>query len=190
MKYKDPETGKYISIPVVLGDNDAEIAEEKFELIESFEVTEEIITFVRTSEPDGTPYDFQKIKVIVMQTASEKKGKGGIRCDDPSLKLGSIYIASSVESFRENPTFSQYIGYINNGVLKGIASTFVTPEDAPRDLVEAIAHSAYRNATITEPVFSVCETVKLDKIKYLRYGSLNSYPIPLGTKIYVYAVRS
>lgn len=186
MKYRNPSTGQFEPIPVVVGGD----VEAKFELIESFEVTEEVTSFVRTTEPDGTPYDFQKLKVIVMQTKSEKNGKGGIRCDNPSLNLGNIYITSSVETFREKPTFSQYNCYIDNGVLKGIAISFVATSDAPEDLVGALAHSLYRNSTISEPVFSMCETVKMDKIEYLRYGSLNGYAIPVGTKIDIYAVRS
>ena len=186
IKYKDPSTGKYVPIPAVVGVD----VEEEFELIESFEVTEEIKNFIRTAEPDGTPYDFQKVKVIVKQTKSEGIGKGGIRCDDPALNLGSIYIASSLETFNSRCTFSQYIGYIDNGLLKGKNSSYIATSDAPDDINEALTVSLFRTSNVSEPVFSLCETVKLDRIEYLRYGSLNSHSIPVGTKIDIYAVRS
>lgn len=66
IKYKDPETGKYIPIPVIAGDS----AEEKFELIESFEVTEEIQSFERSEEPDGTHYNFKNIFIHIDSKAN------------------------------------------------------------------------------------------------------------------------
>lgn len=183
LNYKDPNTGEYVSIPVVAGED----KEEEFELIESFEVTEELTNFVRTTEPDGTPYDFQKIKVIVKQVKGEKTGTGGIKCSDTSQ---AFYITSSSETFNTRNTYAQYNGYIKNGVLKGECSSIIATTGSPDDLNECLNHNIYRACMITEPLLSVCETVKLDKIEYLRYGSLNGYPIPVGTKIDIYAVRS
>lgn len=183
LNYKNPDTGEYVSVPVVV----SESKEEKFELIESFEVTEEIKSLVRTTEPDGTPYDFQKIKVIVKQTKCEKTGQGGILCVNAS---GSLYITSGLEAFNTNYTFTQYNGYIENGLLKGSGATRIASSDSPNDLNEALNSNVYRGCPIYEPVFSICEMVKLNKIEYLRYGSLNGYSIPIGTKIDIYAVRS
>lgn len=185
MKYRNPSTGQFEPIPVLV----SESANGKYELIESFEVTEEIIEFVRTAEPDGTPYDFQKIKVIVKKPPVEKNGFAGIVCIDDIRNLA--YISSNTQAFNINYcTVSQYNAKIDNGVLVGDATTVATSETNIDNIDMYITKTGgYLPGAVCRTLFDISESVRMDKIEYLRYGSLNSYPIPVGTKIDIYAVR-
>jgi hypothetical protein len=186
IKYKDPNTGKYVSIPVIVGEG----TEEKFELIESFEVTEELASFIRTAEPDGTPYDFQKIKVVVVQPISINNGLGGINCSYNISPYKNAFITSSDKAFNKTyTTFSKYNAYIENGILKGDAITIASMREVA-DYEQHVFENVYNTAIVYRPLFDVVEAVKLDKIDRLTYCSLNGYPIPVGTKIDIYAVRS
>lgn len=186
MQYRDPNTGEFVSIPIVV----SEPKEEKFELIEEFETTEEIASFVRTAEPDGTPYDFQKIKVIIFQPVSISNGNGGIICTYGMKNLGNAYFVSTTKPFDKTyPTFSQYNAYIENGKLKGDAVTISGLKEVT-NIESHIFDNGYNSGNVSRPLFSVFETINLDKIDRLSYKSLNNYPIPIGTKIQIYAVRS
>lgn len=50
----------------------------EFTLIESITLTENILTFERTTEPDGTPYNFSAMKVIIRTHPSDTPARGVI----------------------------------------------------------------------------------------------------------------
>lgn len=184
--------GDKISKTAIFDPEDNEVIEDKssgkFVLIESVETTEETTAFMRTEEPDGTPYDFKKLKVIIKQPKGSKKGVGGIRCID--VYNANWHITSATNAFHDVYwTFSQYNASIEDGILTGNATTIVAAQENI-NLDTYMKSGGYLNGAVYRNLFDICEVVRTDKIEFLRYSSLNGYPIPIGTKIDIYAVRS
>ena len=88
--------------------------EKKYELIETIEVTEENTTSIeRTTEPDGTEYNFEKILIKICIAASETTGTITTYIDTSGISIAAHNIKTTVSNVIE-------YGYIENGMFIGL----------------------------------------------------------------------
>ena len=165
-----------------------------FELIESYTVKKELSSFDRAAEPNGTPYNFKQIKVIIKQAKATSSGSAGIACIDsvnnPIYKENFAYTSATTQAFNNQYcTISQYNVKIENGLLIGDAITIATNQENIENIAAYIKGNGYRQGFVCRNVFDISESLPMDRIEFLRYRSLNGYPIPIGTTIDIYAMR-
>ncbi|MBE6680064.1 MAG: hypothetical protein E7598_06040 [Ruminococcaceae bacterium] len=154
------------------------------ELIETITVEEDGVTAVkRTEEPDGTPYNFKSLEIFVRQ----KQGANNSRCGfvfgiketADSETTSSPIISPSQQTFLNTADSSTICRVnVNHGNLHAETTA------------RASTLAAYTPTDLQLPNFTVENSVKAVSINGVRYYSLNSYVIPVGTTIEIWGERN
>lgn len=140
----------------------------KYELIETISVTEENTTSItRTTEPDGTEYNFEKILIKMHLLASEST-------DTIAIRLNNISSSIFVINIRTVECYPIAYGHIENGMFigqyTGTGATTVT--------ASATLNNAYSRIGIF-----------IDNISKIAFKTNSGIPIPVGSTFEIYAVR-
>lgn len=142
----------------------------RYELIETITITKDGITAVeRTAEPDGTPYDFEKLIYTIECEPAASTSTGWISIND----LGNYGYSSAM--IGTSKTFLGGSVQIENGRLTG---TFC----AERSSISTMG--AVRNYG------HGIGTNEADKIEKIRFLVQNTSSFPIGSVITIHAVRN
>lgn len=88
------------------------IGEPKYELIEQIVLTEDVKTIIRTTEPNGTPYNFESVLIYTNAKLASGEGSGnwGVQLTNGNTIVKNIAFGDSIkESYTE-----QYLKIYNN----------------------------------------------------------------------------
>lgn len=149
------------------------LASHKYELIETITVSEEAVTVIsRTQEPNGTAYDFQKMRIEACVKPASTTARVYMSVDD--ILVGSI--ATSLLTTSDGDKFSWAETEIQDGLVK----------------------SKYTAAVVKEKMNISSSTLYaiVNSLENLSKTSLNSVQIyasaafPVGSEFKIYAVRS
>ena len=155
---------------------------DKYELIEEIDITEDTNSIVRTAEPDGTAYNFSRLKIKVT-TISDSS----ISSDSPVF----CYISfgnTKMQLRHENgvsKTLNSFILfgdiYDNNGYWDVMPTRFQNYSDNSMRIA-TFPSCAY------DKILSIPSTVKISKIEIQAYNEGVNFKA--GTKIQIYGVRA
>ena len=141
-----------------------------YELIETITLTEDTAQVLRTAEPDGTLYNFKKLKVLAKVMKSSAQAAVNIWAADNCLMSGRGYL---------NPTNDTMYGTtyleVDHGMFKGMGSFGID--------------SQYSTIGMDSAPY-IRGTVFIDAIKMLKLTTdNNSVQIPAGSIFTIYGVR-
>lgn len=154
----------------------------KYVLIEETTLTEETAQFERKQEPDGTPYNFEAIKVIVKFVPGQASGaffcfgkNNGIRIVGGASQTLSMPSLSGNANFRSVAIFDAkpaYGGFYNCEIAAGSQGSAM-----------AITRSSGGAYTMTET------SKKIQSIAFYLYNNTD-VQVVAGTEIAIYGVRA
>lgn len=142
--------------------------DKEYELIEEITLTENVTQIIRTDEPDGTTYAFERVAIKINRTNT---GEGGVYVYSGSTVLGWSYISGSGQYFACE-TFSLH-GYWQN--YRYSASS---------------GHNDYNSiAPSGDSRFLKIKKVAGQYVSKIQI-TLNNAELGIGTKISIYGVRA
>lgn len=142
--------------------------DKEYELIEEITLTENATQIIRTDEPDGTAYAFERVAIKINRTNT---GEGGVYVYSGSTVLGWSYLSSSGQYFACE-TFSLH-GYWQN--YRYSASS---------------GHNDYNNiAPSGDSRFLKIKKVAGQYVSKIQITMMNA-EFGIGTKISIYGVRA
>lgn len=142
--------------------------DKEYELIEEITLTENVTQIIRTDEPDGTTYAFERVAIKINRTNT---GEGGVYVYSGSTVLGWSYISGSGKYFACE-TFSLH-GYWQN--YRYSASS---------------GHNDYNSiAPSGDSRFLKIKKVAGQYVSKIQI-TLNNAELGIGTKISIYGVRA
>jgi hypothetical protein len=142
--------------------------ENVFELIERLETTEEITSFTRDKEPDGTPYDFKRLYFAVINAKAEKTIGGSIMINDKSC----VY---SPHIIHTNNVLTQVVAEVRNGALRAEGRS-----------ISNSSGSTAGYANMYDTGFMALNEVNVGKLTAYAGGGA----FPIGTVFEIWGVRS
>ena len=142
--------------------------DKEYELIEEITLTENVTQIIRTDEPDGTAYAFERVAIKINRTNT---GEGGVYVYSGSTVLGWSYLSGSGQYFACE-TFSLH-GYWQN--YRYSASS---------------GHNDYNSiAPSGDSRFLKIKKVAGQYVSKIQI-TLNNAELGIGTKISIYGVRA
>lgn len=142
--------------------------EKEFELIERVDTTEEITSFTRDKEPDGTPYDFKRLYLIVKNAAYEKTLGG-------SIYINGKFAVTSPHIVHTKPVLTQVVAEVANGALRANGRS-----------ISAESSSVYGYINMTADGFMCLGETAINKVS----AYMGSNVFPIGTVFEIWGVRS
>ena len=146
----------------------------KYELIETITLTEATQIIERSSEPDGTAYNFKKLLIYMNAALTDKTGACGVELwDGTTLAAKNIAFGSMVTQ-----TSSDYMMELSveDGILRQ-----TTPETTKTGYLSMLTKTA------AETFVGGVKT--MDKISKFTLHQFNSRTFAVGTVIKIYGVR-
>ena len=146
-----------------------------YELIETITLTEATNLIERSSEPDGTAYNFKKLLIYMKAALTDQTGACGVNLwDGTTLAAQNLAFGSEVTQ-----TSSNYLMEISveDGILRQS-----TPETSNVDYQTKF----YKTAAAT----FVGGVKMMDKISKFTLRQFNGYTFAVGTVIKIYGVRA
>ena len=147
----------------------------KYELIETITLTEATNLIERSSEPDGTAYNFKKLLIYMNAALTDKTGACGVELwDGTTLAAKNIAFGSMVTQ-----TSSDYMMELSveDGILRQ-----TTPETTKTGYLSMLTKTA------AETFVGGVKT--MDKISKFTLWQFNRYTFAAGTVIKIYGVRA
>ena len=147
----------------------------KYELIETITLTEVTEVIERSSEPDGTAYNFKKLLIYMNAALTDKTGACGVELwDGTTLAAKNIAFGSMVTQ-----TSSDYMMELSveDGILRQ-----TTPETTKTGYLSMLTKTA------AETFVGGVKT--MDKISKFTLWQFNRYTFAAGTVIKIYGVRA
>ncbi len=147
----------------------------KYELIETITLTEATQIIERSSEPDGTAYNFKKLLIYMNAALTDKTGACGVELwDGTTLAAKNIAFGSMVTQ-----TSSDYMMELSveDGILRQ-----TTPETTKT------GYLSMTSKTAAETFVGGVKT--MDKISKFTLWQFNRYTFAAGTIIKIYGVRA
>lgn len=175
----NPVQNRTITKEIKTISDDIEYLKRDWEHIETITIEEDDIKIIeRTQEPDGTPYNFKKMKIYVYHPVCSNSGRTGFRFvnDDGSVHyaaVGTIENLSKTE-YRHSLFSLETINgslYVDGTVVSSTLQSYETTH------VSTCGSSARRS-------------ILLNSVTRLYYGSLNGHVLPIGTTMDIYAIRA
>ena len=147
----------------------------KYELIETITLTEVTEVIERSSEPDGTAYNFKKLLIYMNAALTDKTGACGVELwDGTTLAAKNLAFGSKVTT-----TSSNYMMELSveDGILRQ-----TTPETTKTGYLSMLTKTA------AETFVGGVKT--MDKISKFTLWQFNRYTFAAGTIIKIYGVRA
>ena len=142
-----------------------EQADKKFELIEEITLEEATVLIDRTTEPDGTPYNFTKVFIEYYSPADDTSTDRGVYFGKPG-DLAQI----SGQFVTTTPRYGSIIADCEEGILKPV--------------LYCGTYEMLRTQLFTG-------TYKItDSITEIRFSQNPLYDFPIGMNIKIYAIRA
>ena len=161
-----PDTNGNVAIEVSASDDNG-----IYELIETITLTEETAQVLRTAEPNGTPYNFKKLKIFSKVACASAQGGINFWAADNCLITGRSYL---------NPTNDAMYGTtyleVDHGMFKGTGS---------------FGHNSQYNTIGMDSAPYIRGSVFINAIEMLKLTTDNaSILIPSGSTFTIYGVRA
>ena len=152
----------------------ARIGEDEYELIEEIDTTEAMDSIYRTTEPDGTAYNFKDVMIFYDVPAQTESKTFFVRCTSNNEYLS--YCAISISSIS---SVSRAFAMIKN--VNGIVMNQYSKQNC--------AYTSSGGATLIYSNNYVLGYKPIDKI-WLTFGYSSGNTFKSGEKIYIYGVRA
>lgn len=143
------------------------LKEPQFELIEEITLTEDVASIERTAEPNGNPYSFKRIKIIVILTQMNDRRNYLFRANN-NLIFAQFYSVV-------NATYSTFVALnieIDGGFVKASSS---------------YALNGNANVISQGTSFNGLADIKANSINKIK---IDSAVMPVGTNIKIYGIRA
>lgn len=157
----------------------AEKSKGVYELIETITLTGDTPSVVRTQEPDGTPYAFKAIGVVVQAEVGSVNSGISVFADYKSTRLQSGFISGVISNSIKKYGYAQI--YPDWGVWTAIGSTAVN--GITWTVTQMTGYSPGHAFSVKESENPYCTQVKLE-------ANISGATIPTGTIIQIYGVRA
>lgn len=157
----------------------AEKSKGVYELIETITLTGDTTSVVRTQEPDGTPYAFRAIGVVVQAEVGSANSGINVLGNYESTRLQSGFINGAINDSIKKYGYAQI--YPDWGVWAGIGSTAVN--GFAWVVTQMTGYSPAQAFSVKESENPYCTQVTLQP-------NVSGATIPTGTIIQIYGVRA
>lgn len=157
----------------------AEKSKGVYELIETITLTEDTASVVRTQEPDGTPYAFKAIGVVVQAEVGSVNSGIIVSGEYNSTRLQSGFINGAITDTIKRYGYAQI--YPDWGVWAAIGSTAVNGFNWT--VTQMTGYSPGQAFSVKESENPYCTQVTLQV-------NISGATIPTGTIIQIYGVRA
>lgn len=146
------------------------VKEGDYELIEATTLTEDTEVFLRTQEPDGTPYNFKRILVMAVYAATTASNSVTV-----NYECGKNLTVTGISHIDTSPRYAYTEFFSNHGFFDGFTTS--------------ASSSKYGGVTTPNLPNYSRKTYKLHRIEMLQISASNA-AIPAGTVFNIYGVRA
>lgn len=157
----------------------AEKSKGVYELIETITLTEDTVSIVRTQEPDGTPYAFKAIGVVVQAEVGSANSGINVFGNYESTRLQAAFINGAIDDSIKKYGYARI--YPDWGVWTAIGSRAVN--GFGWTVSQMAGDSPAQAFSVKESENPYCTQVTLQ-------ANVSGATIPTGTIIQIYGVRA
>lgn len=150
-----------------------------YELIETITLTENVASIVRTQEPDGTPYKFKAIGVVVSAEIGSVNSGMNVLANYNATRLNAAFINGAISTSVKKYGYTQI--YSEFGVWTAIGSTSVN--GFGWTVTQMTGYSPMQAFAVKESENPYCTQM------VMQTNTLDA-TIPAGTVISIYGVRA
>lgn len=150
-----------------------------YELIETITLTEDVVSIIRTQEPDGTPYKFKAIGVVVSAEIGSVNCGINMLANYNATRLNTSFINGAISTSVKKYGYTQI--YPDFGVWTAIGATSVN--GFGWTVTQMTGYSPMQAFAVKESENPYCTQVVMQV-------NMPDATIPAGTVISIYGVRA